>query len=306
MEKTTGVYTLQFSPFSVAQFDALSYTILKEFFLYGVIVNGKSYSIDETGELEIDGKFHYPMEFDDVIMMELFYQIFRGTGDMFPIDERVKIMRKLSDQLRRMGPLPVERVKIVTTNDQKFASISQEVAEFVPIVPVQSRPLTEIQGTVEEIVQNKLRAQTLSTHSITVAEDTAVCFSAMGGAPGPYVKDFLRDNDMKSIDHIVTTMNDDAVVVNTAFSVYYFDSIGLMKITLVCKARCRWRYIEGATTLNQCLLWKGQPLSSLASYPFHRIGLYWIYVEIRRQLLLDKEKWGEDTRSGHNRKARGF
>jgi inosine/xanthosine triphosphate pyrophosphatase family protein len=51
----------------------------------------------------------------------------------------------------------------------------------------------EIQGTTQEVAREKVEraAEVLGTACIT--EDTALCFKAMNGLPGPYIKYFLKE-----------------------------------------------------------------------------------------------------------------
>ncbi|ETW84205.1 hypothetical protein HETIRDRAFT_314162 [Heterobasidion irregulare TC 32-1] len=53
--------------------------------------------------------------------------------------------------------------------------------------------LPEIQGTTQEIAKEKCRAAARLVNGPCIVEDTALCFKAMNGLPGPYIKFFLRE-----------------------------------------------------------------------------------------------------------------
>lgn len=52
-------------------------------------------------------------------------------------------------------------------------------------------PVPELQGTTQEVAKAKCSAAAKELNAACVTEDTALCFEALGGLPGPYIKDFL-------------------------------------------------------------------------------------------------------------------
>lgn len=52
--------------------------------------------------------------------------------------------------------------------------------EFLNQVP-------ELQGEPEEISREKCRLASLQVNGPVIVEDTALCFNALGGLPGPYM-----------------------------------------------------------------------------------------------------------------------
>jgi inosine/xanthosine triphosphate pyrophosphatase family protein len=54
------------------------------------------------------------------------------------------------------------------------------------------RPVPEIQGTTQEVALAKVKAAAAALGAACVTEDTALGFEALGGLPGPYIKDFLE------------------------------------------------------------------------------------------------------------------
>ena len=54
----------------------------------------------------------------------------------------------------------------------------------------------EVQGTTREVATAKCRAAAELLGGPCITEDTALCFEALNGLPGPYIKHF-----MKSLGH---------------------------------------------------------------------------------------------------------
>ena len=51
----------------------------------------------------------------------------------------------------------------------------------------------ELQGTTEEIAKEKCRRAAELLNGPCITEDTALCFEALNGLPGPYIKHFLKE-----------------------------------------------------------------------------------------------------------------
>ncbi|KAI9508131.1 Ham1-like protein [Russula earlei] len=84
----------------------------------------------------------------------------------------------------------------VTGNAGKLREVREILAqpEGAPI-DIESRDLDlpEIQGTTQEIATEKCRRAAELIGGPVITEDTALCFAAMNGLPGPYIKFFLRE-----------------------------------------------------------------------------------------------------------------
>ena len=53
--------------------------------------------------------------------------------------------------------------------------------------------MPEIQGTTQEVALAKVKKAAEILNGPCITEDTALCFKAMGGLPGAYIKDFLKE-----------------------------------------------------------------------------------------------------------------
>jgi inosine triphosphate pyrophosphatase len=52
--------------------------------------------------------------------------------------------------------------------------------------------LPELQGDSNEVALAKVKAAAELIKTPLIIEDTCLCFNALGGLPGPYIKDFLK------------------------------------------------------------------------------------------------------------------
>lgn len=59
-------------------------------------------------------------------------------------------------------------------------------------VVAQSVDLPELQGEPEDIAKEKCKQAAQLVDGPVMVEDTSLCFNAMGGLPGPYIKSFLQ------------------------------------------------------------------------------------------------------------------
>lgn len=53
--------------------------------------------------------------------------------------------------------------------------------------------MDEIQGTPEQIAYRKVKLASKTVNGPAMTEDVSLCFNALGGMPGPYIKDFLTN-----------------------------------------------------------------------------------------------------------------
>ncbi|WVR09759.1 inosine triphosphate pyrophosphatase [Kwoniella sp. DSM 27419] len=81
----------------------------------------------------------------------------------------------------------------VTGNANKLREVQAILAAGDSGVTVtsQSVDVPELQGTTQEVAIAKVKAAADKLGTACVTEDTALCFEAMGGLPGPYIKDFM-------------------------------------------------------------------------------------------------------------------
>jgi len=84
-------------------------------------------------------------------------------------------------------------VTFVTGNANKLREVKSILAAGSNSIQVVSQALDipELQGSTQEIAKEKCRTAAGAIGGPCITEDTALCFEALGGLPGPYIKDFL-------------------------------------------------------------------------------------------------------------------
>ena len=68
--------------------------------------------------------------------------------------------------------------------------------------------LPELQGEPEYIVTEKCRLASLQVDGPIIVEDTSLCFNALGGMPGPYIKWFIEKIGLKGLNKLLMGYND--------------------------------------------------------------------------------------------------
>ncbi|KAH9173348.1 Ham1-like protein [Lactarius sanguifluus] len=100
--------------------------------------------------------------------------------------------------------MPLGRLVFVTGNAGKLDEVREILAQGEAI-DIESRDfdLPEIQGTTREIAIEKCRRAAEIVGGPVITEDTALCFAAMNGLPGPYIKFFLRELGFEGINRML-------------------------------------------------------------------------------------------------------
>ncbi|KAJ3753369.1 inosine triphosphate pyrophosphatase-like protein [Lentinula raphanica] len=82
----------------------------------------------------------------------------------------------------------------VTGNSNKLKEVQAILSAGEHPVEIDSRSLEidEIQGSTREVSKAKCRRATELLNGPCITEDTALCFEALDGLPGPYIKYFLE------------------------------------------------------------------------------------------------------------------
>lgn len=85
-------------------------------------------------------------------------------------------------------------ISFITGNPNKLKEFNQIIGN-IPSYTIESKDidLPEYQGeSAEEIAIEKCKTALGILNSPVLVEDTSLCFNAMGGLPGPYIKWFLK------------------------------------------------------------------------------------------------------------------
>jgi len=94
------------------------------------------------------------------------------------------------------APAGAFKITFVTGNANKLKEVTRILNEgdvpFPAEVVNQDIDLPELQGTPEEVALEKCRMAAKAAGGPVVTEDVSLCYDALGGLPGPYIKWFLK------------------------------------------------------------------------------------------------------------------
>jgi len=96
------------------------------------------------------------------------------------------------------------KLVFVTGNANKLKEVREILSEGHPI-ELDSRALDipEIQGTTQEVAKEKCRRAAEIIGGPCITEDTALCFKALNGLPGPYIKYFLKELGHEGLNNML-------------------------------------------------------------------------------------------------------
>ena len=99
--------------------------------------------------------------------------------------------------------------------------------------------LPEVQGEPEYVIQEKCKSASLQLNGPIIVEDTSLCFNALGGLPGPYIKWFMKKIGLDGLNKLLLGYEDKTIEAKCIFAyqenrdsqIHYFT--GITKGTLV-------------------------------------------------------------------------
>lgn len=116
-----------------------------------------------------------------------------GAQTSYPTYDELPDCLKLPNVKRRKMSKPA--VTFVTGNKKKLEEVKQILAggEELPFELTNRKiDVPELQGDPFEIAEEKCRLAAKEVSGAVLTEDTSLCFNALNGMPGPYIKWFLE------------------------------------------------------------------------------------------------------------------
>ncbi|TGZ83956.1 putative ham1 family protein [Ascodesmis nigricans] len=95
----------------------------------------------------------------------------------------------------------------VTGNANKLREVSTILGDMIPLTN-RALDLPELQGTLEEITLDKARRAAEAIGGPVIVEDTCLCFNALNGLPGPYVKWFMKELGHVGLNNMLAAYED--------------------------------------------------------------------------------------------------
>ncbi|KAI4311372.1 hypothetical protein MLD38_036275 [Melastoma candidum] len=108
-------------------------------------------------------------------------------------------------------------VTFVTGNAKKLEEVRAILGHSVPFQSVKL-DLPELQGEPEDISKEKARLAALRVDGPVLVEDTCLCFNALKGLPGPYIKWFLQKIGHEGLNNLLMAYEDKSAYALCAFS----------------------------------------------------------------------------------------
>ncbi|KAL9690007.1 hypothetical protein QQ045_010400 [Rhodiola kirilowii] len=108
-------------------------------------------------------------------------------------------------------------VTFVTGNAKKLEEVRQILGNSVPFQSLKL-DLPELQGEPEDISREKARLAAKEVNGPVLVEDTCLCFNALKGLPGPYIKWFLQKTGHEGLNNMLMAYEDKSAFALCVFS----------------------------------------------------------------------------------------
>ncbi|KAK1267323.1 Inosine triphosphate pyrophosphatase [Acorus gramineus] len=108
-------------------------------------------------------------------------------------------------------------VTFVTGNPKKLEEVRAILGDSIPLQSLKL-DLPELQGEPEEISKDKARMAAKEVNGPVLVEDTCLCFNALNGLPGPYIKWFLQKTGHEGLNNILKAYEDKSAYALCVFS----------------------------------------------------------------------------------------
>ncbi|GMN63777.1 hypothetical protein TIFTF001_032867 [Ficus carica] len=115
------------------------------------------------------------------------------------------------------GLLLSRPVTFVTGNAKKLEEVRAILGNSIPFQSLKL-DLPELQGEPEDISKEKARLAAVQVNGPVLVEDTCLCFNALKGLPGPYIKWFLEKIGHQGLNNLLMAYEDKSAYALCAFS----------------------------------------------------------------------------------------
>lgn len=108
-------------------------------------------------------------------------------------------------------------VTFVTGNAKKLEEVRVILGQSIPFQSLKL-DLPELQGEPEDISKEKARLAAKEVNGPVLVEDTCLCFNALKGLPGPYIKWFLQKIGHEGLNNLLLAYEDKSAYALCVFS----------------------------------------------------------------------------------------
>ena len=128
--------------------------------------------------------------------------------------------RHFCSSTRLNTAMTATEITFVTGNKKKAEEVARilapkdgSTAKFV--IVNKKLDLPELQGTPEEIALEKCKEASKEVSGPVITEDTCLCFNALSGLPGPYIKHFLEKTGHDGLNKMLDGFDDRSAYAQT-------------------------------------------------------------------------------------------
>lgn len=104
--------------------------------------------------------------------------------------------------------VPKPTVNFITGNANKLREVKAILEPAGVIVRSEAVDLPELQGTVEDVTLEKCRVAADRVRGPVLVEDTCLCFNALSGLPGVYIKWFHQSIGLDGLNKLLAAYDD--------------------------------------------------------------------------------------------------
>jgi inosine triphosphate pyrophosphatase len=108
-------------------------------------------------------------------------------------------------------------VTFVTGNAKKLEEVRAILGTSIPFDSL-NLDLPELQGEPEAISKEKARFAAIQVNGPVLVEDTCLCFNALQGLPGPYIKWFMQKIGHEGLNNLLMAYEDKSAYALCTFS----------------------------------------------------------------------------------------
>jgi inosine triphosphate pyrophosphatase len=156
-----------------------------------------------------DSKTPFNTRGQNLIRITMWTVAFTTQPSLGRTDSRIRASSQICETRPTMS---VQSLTFVTGNARKLREVREILSSSGPLgVELVSAPLDmpELQGaSCAEIAIAKCAEAARQVKGPVLVEDTALCFEALGGLPGPYIKWFLRSVGLDGLNNMLAGFED--------------------------------------------------------------------------------------------------
>jgi inosine triphosphate pyrophosphatase len=113
----------------------------------------------------------------------------------------------------------MKTLTFITGNKNKLEEVRHIIGSSIDYkINAQILDLPELQGEPEAIVVEKCRLASLQIDGPVLVEDTSLCFNALSGLPGPYIKWFQDKIGLSGLNNLLMAYEDKTAVAKCIFA----------------------------------------------------------------------------------------